>query len=85
MADPDKHPCPAPLRFSRMMGEHHLLINGGVLDQPLMLQAVRYAGYLDDLIKTRMPSKDFKVRDDAESKLVDEIIELQRELLSKRA
>ena len=67
-----------------MIGERHLLVGGGVLDQPLILRAVRYAGYLDYLIGTRMQSADFKTRDKEEEELVEKIQDMQREILSRR-
>lgn len=76
---PETHPCPDVLRFSRMIGDHHLLIGGGVLDQPVILRAVRYAGYVDDLWG-RMKTDGFKPTTEDEIKTINEINKVRERL-----
>jgi hypothetical protein len=79
-----KYVCPAPLYLARQVGEHHLLVAGGVLDQPIIWTAVQYARYIDQLID-RTNAEGFKVSslNADEMKLHDTITDIRRELLSQ--
>ena len=76
---PEKHSCPDVLRFSRMIGEHHLLLSGGVLDQPVIMRAVRYAGWLDDLWR-RMNTDKWKAENEDEFRTMNQINEVRAKL-----
>lgn len=77
----EQSPIPETLRLARLIGEHHLLTGGGVLDQPVIMIAVNYARYLDDLWQ-RMSGDGFKPQSESEIKTVEKINDLRREILS---
>ena len=82
--DAEKYPIPEALRIGRQMGDNHLLVSGGVLDQPLMLTEVMCARGIDAFMD-RINIEGFKLSslNKSEAELHEQITEITKEIATR--
>ena len=58
-ADPERYPCPCALTMNRRLGDYHLIVAGGIADQPAgAWLAQQYAGWIFYLCEQQAEATD---------------------------